>query len=177
VAKVRQSQNDVKTSLFDALNNVNLDQRKFATGVYQNELNADEQRRQFEETQAAARRAAAQAAAGSGGLASLFGVAPSAPGGAPAQAAAPKPVTDKLQQLAFNDVMDRIRGNANAKALMSDYQATAASARNGNKKDLYKLQIYRQYRPDLFAQPFSWEAKGGKYIDPATIANSGSLRF
>lgn len=63
VAKVKQSQNDTKTSLLDALNNTNLDQRKYATSIQQNEFNLDEQRRQFEESQKAAREAAARAAA------------------------------------------------------------------------------------------------------------------
>lgn len=46
VARVRQSQNDVRGGLFDALNNVNLDQRKTAMGVYQQELDRDEASRQ-----------------------------------------------------------------------------------------------------------------------------------
>lgn len=70
VARVRQASTDQKTSLLEALNNTNLEQRKYATSIQQNEFNLDEQRRQFEEAQKAAREAEARsraAAAGYGG--------------------------------------------------------------------------------------------------------------
>jgi hypothetical protein len=56
VAKVRQSQNDVRTSLLDALNNTNLDQRKTAMTLRESQLNRDLER----EKEEAARRAASQ---------------------------------------------------------------------------------------------------------------------
>lgn len=61
VARVRQSQNESKQSLFDALNNINLDQRKYATSLYQQELDRDEQIRQYNETLAESKRQAAAA--------------------------------------------------------------------------------------------------------------------
>jgi hypothetical protein len=60
VARVRQSQNETRMGLFDALNNVNLDQRKFASGLYQQNLDRAEQQRQFDAQLAAQRRAATQ---------------------------------------------------------------------------------------------------------------------
>lgn len=59
VARVRQSQNEVKNSLLGSLNDSSLDQRKTALGIRQNEQTLDEQRRQFNEQQAAQRRAEA----------------------------------------------------------------------------------------------------------------------
>lgn len=59
VARVRQSQNDVRTSLLDSLNNANLDQRKTAMSIYQAELDRDERRAAEERAAAAARAASA----------------------------------------------------------------------------------------------------------------------
>lgn len=44
VARVRQSQNEVRGSLFDSLNNIDLQQRQYAEGVRQQELDRDLQR-------------------------------------------------------------------------------------------------------------------------------------
>ena len=48
-----------------------------------------------------------------------------------------------------------------AKGLMDDYIATARSAKNGNIGDLYKLQMYRAKRPDLFKAKYQWEKNYG----------------
>lgn len=49
VARVRQSQNDSRMALIDALNSANRDQRTQAFGVQQSELDRAEQQRQFDE--------------------------------------------------------------------------------------------------------------------------------
>jgi hypothetical protein len=59
VAKVREAQNQGRTSLTDALNNINLDQNKYAQGIRQSELDREEQIRQFNEKLAADKAAAA----------------------------------------------------------------------------------------------------------------------
>ncbi len=74
VAKVQESQNNAKTSLTDALNGVNLQQRTQAYGQQNDQLNREESARQFDAQQAAA--LARQNAANSGSsdsLAGLFG--------------------------------------------------------------------------------------------------------
>lgn len=166
VAKVKQSQNDVKTSLLDALNGLNLDQQKYAQSLYSGDLAADEQKRQFEAQLAAQKAAAAAASAG-------FDYTKLASGSGGSQAPAPAKSTDPIQQLAYNDVADRIYNQkANDKALQSDYAATAASAKNGNQKDLYKLQTYRYLRPDLFKFAYPWETA------PKIVGNNGgALQF
>jgi hypothetical protein len=68
VARVRQSQNESRQSLFDALNNINLDKTKFGQSLYQAGLDREEQQRQFNAQLEAQRRAAAQQNATFGGL-------------------------------------------------------------------------------------------------------------
>ncbi len=167
VAKVRQSQNDVKSSLLGSLNDTNLDQRKTGMGIYQAELDRDE-RRAAEERAAALERQRAAASAPFD-FSKLLGPPPTA--AANASGGAPKP-TDNIQQLAYNDVLDRINSKANDRALQSDYLATAASAKNGNQKDLFKLQTYRYLRPDLFKQAYAWES-----VKPIQSNNGVGLRY
>jgi uncharacterized small protein (DUF1192 family) len=93
-------------------------------------------------------RSARESASSAGGYNLGAGVS-----GAPT---APTPATDPIHQAAYNDVKTRVTTQSAAE-LMSDYQATARSAKNGNQKDLAKLQLYRQLRPDLFKAKYSWE--------------------
>jgi hypothetical protein len=162
VAKVRQSQNDARSSLTDAINNLGIDQRKTAFGIQQGQQQMDFQREQ----QAAAERAAAaarQASAGAG--VGGFGLG-SGGGGAAPQPQQAKPKTDPLQQDAYNDVKTRIAHMTPAQ-IKSDYAATAKSAGFGNVRDKYKLEFYSQLRPDLFG--------GG--VSANALANGGQLRF
>jgi hypothetical protein len=68
-------------------------------------------------------------------------------GGASAPAAAS---TDLVQQKAFNDAYTRLNNESDA-AVISDIRATAKSAGFGNVVDQAKLEVYKKYRPDLFA--------------------------
>lgn len=56
VARVKQAQTDQRSSLLEALNNTNIDQRTRALSIYQQELDRDEQQRQFNEQLAAQER-------------------------------------------------------------------------------------------------------------------------
>lgn len=60
--------------------------------------------------------------------------------------------TDPVQQAAFNDVNTRLNNpsTSSSSALISDYNATLKSANYGNLQDQYKIQLYKQLRPDLF---------------------------
>lgn len=157
LARLRQSGREQAMSLEDAI--LGIQERRNSQGqqIYQYETSLAEQRRQFDEQQRLAREQAAaqQRAAASAGPRPTFGAPPSAGGKGPG--AAP---TNKLQQDAFNDVYTRMQ-SVDDKALMSDYLATASSAKYGNQKDLSKLQFYRQLRPDLFKSTYSWEQQGG----------------
>jgi hypothetical protein len=82
IAKVQQTQNDTRGSLLNALNSSEQEKMKFGQSLYQNDLNLDEQKRQFDAQQAAARAAAA---ASNGAFNGLF-----SGGGTPAAGAAPK---------------------------------------------------------------------------------------
>jgi uncharacterized phage infection (PIP) family protein YhgE len=66
--KYAQIRGNLKDSLANILANINTEQRKFGQGIYQDELNREEERRQFNEQIAAQERnaAASRASAGSG---------------------------------------------------------------------------------------------------------------
>lgn len=68
VAKVQESQNNAKTSLTDALNNVNQQQRTQAYGMQNDQLNREQQQAQFDASQAAAERARAASRADNAGF-------------------------------------------------------------------------------------------------------------
>lgn len=174
VAKLRQSGRQQAQSLEEALLGINERKQTAAMGMRQYEQQRYDQHMEQLRREEEARRqqAEAQRAAGAGAFAPTMGGG-AMPGKAVAGAATP-PKIHPLQQDAFNDVNSRIQSGLNPQQLMSDYLATASSARNGNQRDLYKLQIYRALRPDLFKTVYPWEASGGKY---GQTANSGSLRF
>lgn len=135
------------------------DQETFLSNLYNTlfgKEQADEERRRYEQDRAdklaeaeKQRKAAAQLAAiTSGG------------GGGGGSSAAGGGATDPLQQAAYNDVRTRVSTNNDA-ALKSDFNATHISAMKGNKKDQYKIDLYKQLRPDLFP------ANSGTYKAPA----------
>lgn len=141
VARVRQSQNESKQSLFDALNNINLDQRKYATSLYQQELDREEQARQYNESLAEQRRQAA-AAAKSNPYAGLF----SAQNTAASSNQQSQPKIDANTQKAYNDVQGVINSNDTAR-IQREYEAIKKSAGYGNAYDQLKLQLLNQLYP------------------------------
>ena len=147
---IYQGQQD-KLSYAQNLYNTLYQREQAAEAARQAELARQEQIRQFNEQLALSKAAEARAARSGGGGFDLGGSAGIA--GAASGAAAS---TDPLTQTAYNDVMTRV-GSQNDQELMSDYLATASSAKYGNKKDLLKLQVYRQLRPDLFRAKYQWE--------------------
>lgn len=148
VARVRSSQNDVRSNLLDALNNSNLDQRKTAMSIRDSEMNRDEARAAEER---AASRARAAAAASSGGLSSLFGGGGGV-GPAPAPAGGPKPgAQPAIQDQAYLSTQ-KFLSSKNDAVIRSDYEATLKSANFGNPMDKLKVQLYLQARPDLFVK-------------------------
>lgn len=127
----------------DALNNTNLEQRKYATSIQQNEFNLDEQRRQFEAQQAAARKAAADARAGFS-MGGLMG------GGGAASQAAPKATTPSLQSYLAGKYQQA--PGANRQTQDSWVKEWAAKARvPTNNAELWaaynKLYPWEQYGP------------------------------
>lgn len=154
VAKVRQSQNDTKTSLLDALNGLNLDQRKYAQSVQSGELASDEQKRQFDE-QAALSRASAAANAPFD-FSKLLATGPSPTAAPPPQKAA----GNTPEQAAYDFV--RSIGKKGDSAVISDFNAAKAYyQKTGNPNDLLKLQFYKQLYPNLLGtatwkQPLSY---------------------
>lgn len=140
VAKLKQGQISQQMSLQDALNQLDREQRGQAQGIYQTELDREQQERQFQQQLAAQQRAAAAS------VARPTLAVPKAP-----QPIAP---TNPVQQLAFNDAYTRLSSQSDDE-LLSDIRATRISAGKGNEKDMAKLQVYNQYRPDLFKNPAS----------------------
>lgn len=178
VARVRQSANDQKTSLFDALNNTNLEQRKYATSIQQNEFNLDEQKRQFEAAQQAAREAEARARAASGGgggggfsLASLLG------GGGDLPAVQAKPSAAEQAYLNVQGFLSKGRSAAE-----SDYLATLNSANRGNAHDKLKVEAYRRAGiggnlPNVVQGQISGGLSSGGGVVPLFGNTNGGLRL
>jgi hypothetical protein len=133
VARVRQSQNESKQSLFDALNNINLQKQQFGQGIYQQELDRDEQSRQFNESLAAQQRAAA--AAQTNPYAGLFDNAGANQGSQPA--------ADPLKQRAQADVANLLTKDKSR--IQGELNAIAKSAGFGNSYDKLKLQLLAAY--------------------------------
>lgn len=169
VARVKQAQNESKTSLLSALADLGRQQRESASSIFQKELDRDEQIRQFNaqlqaQRDAEARAAAASRSSGGGGYSYSGGGATAAT----KKAAAPQvQVPPQLQQL-FNQVF--IKGNGTRwddRSLVSDYNATLQSAKYGNTRDKQKLQLYHSVRPDLF----------GSSVPAAVLGNGGKLSY
>ena len=160
VARLKSDQITRRTTLDEALNSLNRDKQNTAQGIYQKELDRDEAARQFNEQLAAQKEAEARAARAAAGTGYSFGGGDL---GAAAPAATPRnrPGTPGDEQWAYNNVMTRISKARSNQELLNDYIATARSARNGNIGDLYKLQIYRAKRPDLFKAKYQWETNYG----------------
>ena len=138
VAQLKRDQEQTQKSLFGALSDINLDQRKTAMGVYQQELDREESARQSRASLAAQNR---QFNLGGGG----GGVTP---GKTPGVGLDPiKAQNDKILQAAFNDVAGR-QGQSQA-AIRSDYNATMASANRGNIRDKSKIDVYHRMFPWL----------------------------
>lgn len=146
LARLRQSGREQAMSLEDAINGIMERRNTLAQQLQQGDQQRDlaerqfaEQQRQFNEQLAAQRRAAAAS------VARPTFAAPSAPA-APAQTG--------IEQVAFNDAYTRLNSQSDDE-ILSDIRATRESAGYGNQKDLAKLQVYAQYRPDLFDNPNS----------------------
>ena len=134
VARVRQSQNDVRGSLFDALNNVGLDQRKTAMGLYQQQLDRDEQARQFNESLAQQKR---QAASSTAALASLYGQTN--------QNNAPD-VYARVDKQGATNAIKALLSTGNRDTINRTIAAITDSANRGNTYDKFKLELLDAYR-------------------------------
>lgn len=159
LARLRQQGNEQKLSLEQAILGINERRDTLGRSLYEQQQAAREARRQFnlnyqlqKQAQADARASAGSGGGGGGFVPSFGGI-----GGGSAPKAPKK--TNEFQQQAYNDVYTRINNQQITNSdLKSDYLATASSAKYGNQKDLAKLQIYRQLRPDLFGKKaYSWE--------------------
>lgn len=133
IARVRGAQNEARTSLLGALNDVNLDQRKTAMSVYQTELDREEAARQ-----AAASRAAASKAFSLPG----FG------GGTSAGAQAPDQLS-VVKQKAMADVQAML-GRRDTRSFYEELMAIQKSAGYGNQYDQAKLELLAATQPGLF---------------------------
>lgn len=151
LANLRTAGVQQATSLSEAINQINERKNTFGQHIYGQEQDRAEQQRQFNaqmeaqrQQQAEARAAASRASAASNaGLASLFG------GGGDTPAGGGQQNHVNVQDAAYQSVQKFINGND--QQIRSDYAATLKSANRGNQIDQFKVQLYRQTRPDLFS--------------------------
>lgn len=143
VARVRQSQNEGQRSLTDALNNINLDQNKYAQSIRQAEIDRDWQREQFERQLAAQERAKAAEIAASRATAA----APTFGGGKVSGSSVPT-VTPE-QQKAYN-IEQGLRNAAkdNGDVYVQTANSLRTQARGGNQDAIYKLKLLAQFRQE-----------------------------
>jgi hypothetical protein len=149
VAKVKQQYAANRGSLSDALNSLNQDQYKTAMSLRETQMDRDfraaeaEKQRQAE---AAAQRA--QATAANSNWSDFLG---GGQGNQPPAQPQANPQDQKLKQAASQDVMNVLRNN-NAGQLTRYWQAISNSAKNGNPKDILKVQAIQALAPGLFKQ-------------------------
>lgn len=147
VAKVKQSYQEGRNSLVDALNNMNIDQRKTAMSIRETQQDRDFQAEQARLAREAADRAARAASGGS--LASLLGGGGGG-AGTPQQAAAKPgaPASNSTYQKQFD--FAKAMGNKGPTAVVNDFRAARTYyEKTGNQNDLIKMQIYKTMYPDL----------------------------
>jgi hypothetical protein len=147
VAKVKQSYNDGRNSLVDALNNMNIDQRKTAMSIRETQQNRDFESQQAALTRQAQERASSAANASSGALNSLF-----SGGGAAALQTQQKAAADPngaVKQKAASEVVNVLKNN-NVGQLTRYWAAISQSAKNGNPTDALKVQAIQAMAPGLF---------------------------
>lgn len=151
IARLKGQQQESQLTLEEALNQLGREQREKALGIQENELarelerqQIEQQQRQFEADLAFRREQLAQEARlaqqGGGGGGNRY-LTPDDP--------APTPQTDPIQQSAFNEVIDRIN---NPRDLVGDVTATLKSANYGNQRDKYKIEAYKRYAPNEYAE-------------------------
>lgn len=136
---------DLRNTLAQQLQNIDLDERKFGQGIYQNEMDMN-----FQREQAAAAERASRAASAAANAPFQFGRGATTTGrGGNVQGVATG-YTPQLQQL-YNSMFFKPGGGTwSDQDLMNDYNATAKSAARGNRADMQKLDIYHSARPELF---------------------------
>ena len=88
-------------------------------------------------------------------------------GGSSTAAAAGGGNLDAVKQSAYDDVMSR--ANQSPDAIRSDYNATMASARRGNQKDIYKVNVYQEKFGNIVNAP----GKSSSTIDWNQAAKTG----
>lgn len=176
LARLRQGNQDEALSLEEAILGIRERQTNAALGQRQYEQTRYDQWRRDQE----AKRAAA-----AGAFSPSFGGFGGGGGGGATKASPSAKVSVKgADPRAYDQAADRLYGmfgtdlsQVDKNALMSDYLATASSAKRGNVIDLIKLQLYRAERPDLFKHAYSWEnSLGTRGALNVTGATSGFLR-
>jgi hypothetical protein len=159
VAKVKQSYNEGRNSLVDALNNMNIDQRKTAMSIRETQQNRDYQAEQDRLTREAATRAAA---ASSASLGSILGGGVTPQGGQPAQVD-PYAKVDKNNA---NVTVKRMLSTNDPAKIAKEINAISASASYGNMMDRYKLELL---------QSLQQNSQYGSLLSKVAKANSSKI--
>jgi hypothetical protein len=173
IARVKESQNNAQTSLSDALNNVNLQQRTQAYGIQGAQQDRDEAARQFDAQMAAAAQAREQAARDSAAANAGFDYSKLMGGDTPA--AAPDAYADVDQQGATNAVVGLLKSN-NPALIQKTISAIKASAAKGNPYDKFKLEYINSLQKNsgygsILSKAYSYKAPKAAPPKKQTVAN------
>jgi hypothetical protein len=168
VAKVKQSHNEYRNSLSDALNNMGIDQRKTAMSIRETQQNRDFEAEQARLAREAQDRAASAARSAAGGY-DLGGVSGGGGGGVAGTGTLARNTLagGKTPAQADADVRSLINSN-NAGRLVSEITAISKSAQYGNTYDAAKLQLLQKYMP-------GWFVKAGPSTNGAMMLNANYI--
>lgn len=167
LANMRSKYAQQRGNLRDALNSIDLEQRKYGQGLYDQELARDEQIRQFNAQLDAQERASR--AAGAGMASPSFGgtVQGAASGG---YNSAYDPIKLAADQKLYNQMFIKGDGSQwDQGSLVRDYNATLKSARYGNVADQRKILFYHNFQPGIFGSSVPSFNQSSKAPAPATV--------
>lgn len=144
VARLRTANTEARSGLLETLAGIDREQRQYATGIREGQLNRDEQARQFNEQLAANERASVrQAAAAKAAMAMpTLGTlnTPTAPN---------RSGNDPAKQKAMQDVQAML-GRRGSRSFYEELIAIGRSAAYGNPYDQAKLELLQASQPGLF---------------------------
>lgn len=146
IARLRQSGREKEMSLEDAILGINERRNTSALGIYQQEQDRAEQRRQFEAQLAAQRESEARQRAAANSFSPSYG---GGGGGSGVVGGGGAPQLTPQQQNAFNSVRGML-DSGDQQRILREFNAIATSAGYGNNDDKAKLQLLYRLQPQLF---------------------------
>lgn len=182
VARVRQSQNEVSSSLTDAMNGINTEQRNKAFGIRETQLGREQEESQFQRNLSAQRdaenRADARSRAAAGGSGFDFNTLKNSADVPPSpDKADPYASLGDRKQEAANAIIGLMKSK-NPAQIQATIKAIQSSASKGNPYDKYKLEYLKDLQKNsgygaLISKAYNY--KPAKKPAPKPTVNQNSI--